>query len=87
MFYTLMRNRLFLAPIGNNPQKILDVGTGFGDWAIESELIEQLHHLAAYLMLSTKTDAKLNSGRRIPGRKGDRGGFVPRAAALGTSKC
>ena len=27
--------KLHLAPIGDNPQRILDVGTGTGIWAIE----------------------------------------------------
>jgi hypothetical protein len=35
MFKELMDGKLFLAPIGENPQKIIDLGTGFGDWAIE----------------------------------------------------
>lgn len=30
--------RLHFAPIGNNPQEILDMGTGTGIWAIESEI-------------------------------------------------
>lgn len=28
-------NRLYLAPIGESPQRILDIGTGTGIWAIE----------------------------------------------------
>ncbi|KAF6805583.1 putative SAM dependent methyltransferase [Colletotrichum sojae] len=28
-------NKLFLAPIGNNPQRVLDLGTGTGIWAID----------------------------------------------------
>jgi len=33
---TLMQDgKLFLAPIGPNPQKVLDVGTGTGIWAID----------------------------------------------------
>ena len=28
-------DKLYLAPIGNNPGKVLDVGTGTGIWAIE----------------------------------------------------
>ncbi|KAL2177144.1 S-adenosyl-L-methionine-dependent methyltransferase [Thermothelomyces heterothallicus CBS 202.75] len=35
MLKDLLGGRLYLAPIGNNPQKIIDLGTGFGDWAIE----------------------------------------------------
>ncbi|KAH8889718.1 S-adenosyl-L-methionine-dependent methyltransferase [Thozetella sp. PMI_491] len=31
----LIGGRLHVAPIGENPQKIVDLGTGFGDWAIE----------------------------------------------------
>lgn len=35
MMKELLHGKLFLAPIGPNPQKIIDLGTGFGDWAIE----------------------------------------------------
>ena len=28
-------DKLYFAPIGNNPGKVLDVGTGTGIWAIE----------------------------------------------------
>ncbi|KAK5991324.1 Methyltransferase pytC [Cladobotryum mycophilum] len=42
MLHTMMLEatdgRLFYSPIGNNPQKIIDLGTGTGLWAIESEL-------------------------------------------------
>lgn len=31
--------RLFYAPIGDHPQKIADLGTGTGIWAIESTLV------------------------------------------------
>ena len=30
-----MDNKLYLAPIGEKPGRILDVGTGTGIWAIE----------------------------------------------------
>ncbi|PNP79272.1 hypothetical protein FNYG_07348 [Fusarium nygamai] len=30
----MLDDKLFLAPIGDNPQKILDIGTGTGIWAI-----------------------------------------------------
>ncbi|KAG6243007.1 hypothetical protein E4U25_002284 [Claviceps purpurea] len=35
MLMMLTENKLFLAPIGDHPQKILDIGTGTGTWAIE----------------------------------------------------
>lgn len=35
MMLELTNGELFLAPIGNNPQKILDIGTGTGIWAID----------------------------------------------------
>lgn len=40
MLHTMMLEatdgKLFYAPIGDYPQKILDLGTGTGLWAIES---------------------------------------------------
>ena len=36
MMVNLCGQRLHFAPIGNNPQNILDMGTGTGIWAIES---------------------------------------------------
>ncbi|KAF5490165.1 Secondary metabolism regulator LAE1 [Colletotrichum fructicola] len=35
MFLELLDGDLFLAPIGDDPQKIIDIGTGTGKWAIE----------------------------------------------------
>ncbi len=35
MMKELLNGKLYLAPIGNHPHKIADLGTGFGDWAIE----------------------------------------------------
>ena len=35
MIKDLLGGKLYLAPIGDNPQKIIDLGTGFGEWAIE----------------------------------------------------
>jgi hypothetical protein len=37
MVANLCGGRLHFAPIGDNPQNILDMGTGTGIWAIESE--------------------------------------------------
>lgn len=34
-FYLLLNYRMHLAPIGPNPQRILDMGTGSGIWAID----------------------------------------------------
>lgn len=36
MLGALMRS-LHSTPLGNNPRRILDLGTGIGQWAIESE--------------------------------------------------
>ncbi|KAK0621562.1 S-adenosyl-L-methionine-dependent methyltransferase [Bombardia bombarda] len=35
MLKELISGKLYLAPIGENPQKIIDLGTGFGEWAME----------------------------------------------------
>lgn len=35
MLKICMGNKLFLAPIGEQPLKILDIGTGTGIWAME----------------------------------------------------
>jgi hypothetical protein len=45
MTHTLITSfcgRLHFAPIGTNPQNILDIGTGTGIWAISSESIREL---------------------------------------------
>ncbi|CAK7238586.1 MAG: hypothetical protein STHCBS139747_000002 [Sporothrix thermara] len=35
LFFELLGGRLHLAPIGDSPQNIMDIATGFGDWAID----------------------------------------------------
>jgi ubiquinone/menaquinone biosynthesis C-methylase UbiE len=35
MILTLMDRKLFLAPIGQHPQRVIDIGTGTGIWAID----------------------------------------------------
>ncbi|KAH8744170.1 S-adenosyl-L-methionine-dependent methyltransferase [Hyaloscypha finlandica] len=35
MFTLLLENKLFLAPISSKPQRVLDVGTGTGIWALD----------------------------------------------------
>jgi methylase of polypeptide subunit release factors len=34
-YLRLLNNNLFLAPIGRNPQAILEIGTGTGIWALD----------------------------------------------------
>jgi hypothetical protein len=36
MLKDLLSGKLYLAPLGDNPHKVIDLGTGFGEWAIES---------------------------------------------------
>ena len=36
LFTDILGGKLHLAPIGDQPQKIIDIGTGFGDWAIDA---------------------------------------------------
>ena len=33
----MLCGQLYFAPIGEHPQEVLDIGTGTGIWAIESE--------------------------------------------------
>ena len=35
LYTMLLEEKLFLAPIGTNPHRILDLGTGSGIWAID----------------------------------------------------
>ncbi|KAH6888676.1 S-adenosyl-L-methionine-dependent methyltransferase [Thelonectria olida] len=35
MLYIALDDKLFLAPIGENPQRVIDIGTGTGIWAID----------------------------------------------------
>lgn len=44
MVKLLCSQKLHFAPIGDNPQEILDIGTGTGIWPIESESSSTLYH-------------------------------------------
>ncbi|KAF5258214.1 hypothetical protein FOXYS1_11231 [Fusarium oxysporum] len=44
----LLDGKLFLAPIGNNPQKIVDLGTGVGMWAQDGAWIE-IHEIVPFV--------------------------------------
>lgn len=43
MCLVLLDQELHLAPIGKNPQTVLDVGTGTGIWAIEFGMYQDLY--------------------------------------------
>lgn len=40
MFKLVLDGKLFLAPIGSNPQRVLDLGCGTGMWAIEMGVLK-----------------------------------------------
>ena len=42
MMKELIGGKLHLCPLSENPQKICDLGTGFGDWAMESKKRQSL---------------------------------------------
>jgi ubiquinone/menaquinone biosynthesis C-methylase UbiE len=35
IYILLLEGKLFLSPIGENPQRVLDLGTGTGIWAMD----------------------------------------------------
>jgi ubiquinone/menaquinone biosynthesis C-methylase UbiE len=35
MTLVIMNRKLFIAPLGDSPQRVLDLGTGTGIWAID----------------------------------------------------
>lgn len=50
-----LENRLHVAPIGDNPQRVLDLGTGTGIWAIEMGVFpSQISSLSQVLSETTK---------------------------------
>jgi hypothetical protein len=74
---TVFGDKLYLAPIGNHPQKILDLGTGTGLWALEGSLSP----------VSTSTEANPQiSGRKFPWRKCHRRGSVANSTKFRSSK-
>jgi hypothetical protein len=38
MLKELLHGKLYFSPIGSHPQKIIDLGTGFGEWAVEGKI-------------------------------------------------
>lgn len=62
MVKLLCGQKLFFSPIGDNPQEILDIGTGTGIWVIESKLTL----LVTWFM--SVADMCSYSGRPIPQR-------------------
>jgi ribosomal protein L11 methylase PrmA len=46
MMLEATNGKLFYAPVGEHPQKILDLGTGTGIWAIEGRVKSSSAHSA-----------------------------------------
>ena len=47
MLKEVVDGQLHLAPIGDNPRKIVDLGTGFGEWAVEGlDTISRQNHVS-----------------------------------------
>jgi hypothetical protein len=65
MVKLLCSQKLHFAPIGNNPQEMLDLGTGTGIWAIESRLSRRCYHLEAFKGVKTLILFVHYSGRPI----------------------
>lgn len=51
MTLTIMDRKLFLAPIGDSPQRAIDLGTGTGIWAVDFGKIEQQYILRYNFLL------------------------------------
>lgn len=45
---TAMNGNLFYAPIGSSPQRVLDIATGTGIWAMNFGMDAALQHGATY---------------------------------------
>lgn len=43
IFLEITNGKLFLSPIGKNPQNILDLGTGIGIWCIDGMYVRSRH--------------------------------------------
>jgi hypothetical protein len=65
MFKEVLHGKLYLAPIGPNVQKIIDLGTGFGDWAVEGPSPTCLE----FLLSCALADAAAVVGDAIPSAK------------------
>lgn len=71
---------LHFAPIGPNPQNVLDMGTGTGIWCIESEF------LLLRMILRAGVDVN-GSGRSVSRREYFGSGFKPYSTRMGSHEC
>lgn len=63
MVKMLCSGKLYYAPIAENPQMILDIGTGTGIWAIESEQPPAPRHV--HVHGSARLTDPCHSGRLV----------------------
>jgi len=91
MMVNLLGGKLHFAPIGENPQNVLDMGTGTGIWAIESEFFASmlctrlLEGVNAKYTWNPMTNCK-HSGRLVSQRKHPRCRFKSHPANVGSTK-
>lgn len=66
MMLVMLHRKLFLAPIGSSPQRVLDLGTGTGIWVVDFGNAFELRHLRMLTILSSVADQFPSAEVRYP---------------------